>query len=233
MSSTPFQRLRARVTTLWFTKCCGTTLGISGFFVAYFWLLNNPMFPVTVMPLTWLDRVIEFRPEAVFVYVTLWVYVALPAALFPDRKSLVSFGLAALALALVGLTIFLFWPTTLPHFDIDWAQYPNFTKLKTADLAGNACPSLHVAFAVFTAIWLDRQLREMGFGAGMRGINWLWCFGIVYSTVAVRQHVALDALAGAVLGTAVALLHFAVLRRRAPEPGHAVPQGDLSGAEAP
>jgi len=213
MPDTPFQRLRVRIGTLWFTKAAGTTFAISVFFVAYFWLLNHPMFPVTVMPLIWLDRVIEFRPEAVFVYVTLWVYVALPAALFPDRRSLVSFALA--------------------HFDIDWAQYPNFTKLKTADLAGNACPSLHVAFAVFAGIWLDRQLREIGFGAGLRGINWLWCFGIVYSTIAVRQHVALDALAGALLGTAVALLHFALLRRQSPGSTHTAPEGGLSGAEAP
>ena len=31
----------ARLSTLWFAKMSGTTLGMSGFFVAYFWLLQT------------------------------------------------------------------------------------------------------------------------------------------------------------------------------------------------
>jgi membrane-associated phospholipid phosphatase len=42
--------------------------------------------------------------------------------------------------------------------------------------------------------------------------NWLWCLGILYSTVAIRQHVALDVLAGAGLGAAVAVVHLRWLR---------------------
>lgn len=219
----PAAVLAARLRTLWFAKATGTTLGMSGFFVLYFWLLNHPQFPVTVMPLTWVDRLIDFHPETLLLYVTLWVYVALPPAILPDRRELVSYGLAALALAGTGLLIFLFWPTTLPHFEIDWARHATFSTLKAADLSGNACPSLHVAFAVFTAIWLDRLLREIGFGVVLRTLNWLWCLGIVYSTIAVRQHVALDVLAGAALGATVAVLHFAALRRRDLAPARAAP----------
>jgi len=208
----------ARLSTLWFAKMSGTTLGMTGFFAAYFWLLNHPLFPVTVMPLVWADRVIEFHPAALLMYVTLWVYVALAPALLADRRELMSYGLASLALALSGLAIFLLWPTAVPRFEIDWARYDTFTVLKSADLAGNACPSLHVAFAVFTAIWLDRLLRQMGFGAIARALNWLWCLGIVWSTIAVRQHVALDALAGAALGAAAAALHLAALRHGAVRP---------------
>ncbi len=72
------------------------------------------------------------------------------------------------------------------------------------DASGNACPSLHVAFAVFTAVWFGHLLRQMKAGGLARSLNWLWCAGILYSTIATRQHVALDVLAGAVLGAVIA-----------------------------
>jgi membrane-associated phospholipid phosphatase len=72
-----------------------------------------------------------------------------------------------------------------------------------------------VAFAVFTALWFGRLLRGLGAGRAARELNWAWCAGIVYSTVAIRQHVALDALAGAVLGAGVAWAH---MRAMGPRP---------------
>jgi membrane-associated phospholipid phosphatase len=79
------------------------------------------------------------------------------------------------------------------------------------DAAGNACPSLHVATAVFAAIWLDALLSEMRTGGVVRGANWAWCLGILYSAMATKQHVAIDVFAGAALGMVVAVL---AVRRR-------------------
>jgi membrane-associated phospholipid phosphatase len=73
---------------------------------------------------------------------------------------------------------------------------------------------MHAAFAVFTAIGFERILRQMGAGRLVRALNWLWCLGILYSTIAVRQHVSLDILAGAVLGAAVAVAHQRLNRTR-------------------
>jgi membrane-associated phospholipid phosphatase len=78
--------------------------------------------------------------------------------------------------------------------------------LKTVDASGNACPSLHVAFALLAAVWIGRVLRQTGAGPLPRIVNWLWCAGIFYSTVATGQHVALDVLAGIALGGVVALV---------------------------
>ncbi|MEY4489792.1 MAG: hypothetical protein RIQ79_2300, partial [Verrucomicrobiota bacterium] len=101
-------------------------------------------------------------------------------------------------------------PTTLPAPDIDWARYPSFQFLKHADLAGNACPSLHAAFAVFTALWFERVLPSLGGGRAARALNLLWGALIVFSTLATRQHVALDTLFGCVLGAWIASLNFIV-----------------------
>lgn len=202
----------SRVRCAWFAKMTATTLGISGFFVAYFWVLHHPRFPLTVMPLTALDRWVEFRPEALPVYLSLWLYVSLAPALLKSLRELASFGLAALALSAIGLGIFMLWPTATPSFDIDWSRHPSIQFLKTVDVASNACPSLHVAFAVFTALWLERLLLEMHSGMALRVLNALWCLGILYSTLATRQHVVIDVVAGAALGGIVAAVHLRALR---------------------
>jgi membrane-associated phospholipid phosphatase len=196
----------------WPAKLIGATVGMTSFFVAYFWVLHHPLFPVTTMPLTALDRRISFRPEAVALYLSLWFYVTLAPALLIDRRELLSYVLAAAGISVIGLGIFLLWPTTVFWPDADRSQHPAFAFLQSVDASGNACPSLHVAFAVFTAVWLHRLLPQLGAGRGASVFNWLWCLGILYSTVAIRQHVALDVLAGAVLGAAVAVMNLCWLR---------------------
>lgn len=190
----------------------GTLVGMGAFFFAYFWVLRHPLFPVTVMPLIGIDRLVTFRPEAIVLYVSLWIYVPLAPALLRNGRELASYGVAWVVLSVVGLGIFFLWPTAVPSHSIDWMPQPGFTFLKELDASGNACPSLHVAFAVLTAIWFEHLLRKMGAGRGVRAGNWLWCTAIVYSTLATRQHVALDVVAGAALGAIVAGLHLRSLR---------------------
>jgi membrane-associated phospholipid phosphatase len=209
----------ARILFMWPTKIIGTTIIMTAFFVAYFWLLNHERHPVTIVPPIFIDRMIAFRPGALPLYVSLWFYVTLAPALINNRRELLSYGAATVALSAVGFAIFILWPTAVPKPDINWSHHPSVAYLKDVDASGNAFPSLHVAFAVFTAVWLGRILRAMGLGRAVRALNWLWCLGIVYSTVAIRQHVALDAIAGAALGAAFAVLHLRILgalRTRAP-----------------
>ena len=201
---TPLREFGLRLRTLWLAKMIGVTAGMTAFFAIYFRLLKHPLFPVTVMPVIALDRLVGFRPEALPVYLSLWLYIPLAPALLKTRRELGAYGAAAFALSAIGFAVFLVWPTAVPRPAIDWSRHPSFAFLKTVDASGNACPSLHAAFAVFTAIWLDRLLRAMGAGGPARALSGLWCLGIVASTVATRQHVALDALAGVALGAAVA-----------------------------
>ena len=205
-------QLGPRMRTMWLAKVIGTTAGMTAFFIAYFWVLNHPVFPVTIMPLVAVDRWIAFRPEALVLYVSLWVYVSLAPGLLIDRRELFSYGLAAVVLSVIGLGFFFLWPTAVPKVELDWARYPSFLTLRDVDASGNACPSLHVAFAVFTAFWFARLLRQMQAGRLPQALNWLWCLGILYSTLATRQHVALDVLAGAILGAVVAVCHLRLVR---------------------
>ena len=187
-------------------KGIGTTLFMSLFFVAYFYLLKQPAYPATVMPITFVDRLIGFQPLAFPLYISLWVYVCLPLALMMTRREVVGYALAMAATCLAGLFVFYFWPTVVPSPNINWAQYPNMDFLKKIDAAGNACPSLHVATAIFSGIWLHHLLRRFGAPQWILLFNWIWCIGIVYSTMATLQHVAVDVLAGLALGVVAAYL---------------------------
>ena len=200
-----------------YLKGIGITVFISLFFAAYFHLLNHPAYPTTVMPIIWLDRLIGFQPLALPFYLSIWLYVSLPPALLATRRDLYFYAIAITGTCLSGLIIFYFWPTVVPAANIDWTQSPDMAFLKSIDASGNACPSLHVAFAVFAAAGLARELRAIGAPGWLRALNASWCIGIVYSTIATRQHVALDVLAGSALGALVAALHLRWLEKSAPQ----------------
>jgi membrane-associated phospholipid phosphatase len=178
------------------------------FFAGYFLLLKFPVFPVTEMPLTALDRLVPLQPGALLAYVSLWIYVPLVPGLMVETREISGFFRTAALLCLVGFGIFFFWPTAVPALNLDWSGHPAFAHLKEADDTGNACPSLHVAFAVFCAGLLQRQLRNLPGDSFLRCLSWLWCAGIAYSTLATRQHVAIDVFAGSILGAIGAAFHY-------------------------
>lgn len=202
------RRIRDRIIAHWLLKMLGTTAGITAFMWLYFLLLLNPQFPVTIMPLTPLDRWIGFEPWTLIPYASLWLYISLVPALLL-RAEFAPYLRAVALLSVAGLGIFLLFPTAVPAPAIDWTRYPTVQFLKSVDASGNACPSLHVAFSVLTAIWLNRLLRHVGAPRALPLANAGWCLLIVYSTLATKQHVAVDAATGALLGATVA---FACLR---------------------
>ncbi len=181
--------------------------GVPGFMMLFFWgyfqLLNSPCYAVTVMPLTAVDRIISYQPSVWLLYISLWLYVQFPLALIDTRRALFLYGWLAMGISLIGFAFFHFWPTAVPAVTaVDDGSV--WARLRTLDTTGNSCPSLHVAFAVFTAAWLERVLCRVGGYGWLRLINGVWCVGIIYSTLATKQHVLLDAVAGALLGLAAA-----------------------------
>lgn len=175
------------------------------FFIGYFHLLRHPAYPVIEMPLTALDHMIPFQPQALLVYVSLWLYVGIAPGLLLRVRELIVYGLWAAALCLAGLSCFYFWPTAVPPLRVDVSQLAGFGLLQGVDAAGNACPSLHVATATFSAIWIEHLLRHAHAPMYLRLGNAGWFIAIAYSTLAIKQHVALDALAGVLLGIPFAL----------------------------
>jgi membrane-associated phospholipid phosphatase len=73
------------------------------------------------------------------------------------------------------------------------------------DTPGNAFPSIHVAIAVLTALITWSNNRWLGV------VFILTALGIAVATLYVKQHWALDVVAGALLGAGT---HWIVYRRR-------------------
>lgn len=197
--------LGRRMGTLWLVKMLGTTLGIAGFFPAYFWVMHSGGAQALVMPLTPADRWFAMHEAALPVYASLWLFISLPCAFAVDKAALARYAAGAAVLTAVSLAFFWLVPTAVPALPVNWADYPSLQFLKSADAAGNAFPSLHVAFAVFACGVLAAQLRAVRAPVWVHAVNVLWGIGIVYSTLATGQHVIWDVVGGLVLGAAVCL----------------------------
>jgi membrane-associated phospholipid phosphatase len=209
-----YTELLSRFIKLWFFKAAGTTLFMALFFYIYFELLHYPRAVVTKMPATWVDDWVVFWPPAFYVYVSLWLYTALAPALQPNFARLVVYGFGIGAVCAAGLLIFWIFPTAVP-FDASapWLQDSTTSILRKIDLSGNAFPSLHVATAMFTGMSLHAIIREARCPRALLVLNWVWCALIVYSTLAIKQHVMCDVLAGVLLGAIFGIAYLSIEKR--------------------
>jgi membrane-associated phospholipid phosphatase len=189
-----------RIWTMLLLKTLGICAFMWLFFLGYFELLRNPAHPVVTMPLTPVDIWLPFQPGWLPVYLSLWFYVGIAPGIMLGLRELLIYGAWAAAMCLVGLGLFYLWPTAVPPLAVDVSGLAGFAMLQGVDAPGNACPSMHVAASMFSALWIDRLLRVVGAPPVLRGANWAWLVAISYSTMAVRQHVFLDVVAGAALG---------------------------------
>jgi membrane-associated phospholipid phosphatase len=180
----------------------GTTVFNGFFFVGYFYVQRHLAYAPIIMPVTSLDLIIPFQPYALLAYVSLWIYVGFGPGLQSTFSEFTAYGLWMTALCSTGLAIFYFWPTQTPPLMLAPSTLSAFAVLHQADKTGNACPSMHVAIAIFTVGRVDEVLRATRSPLWLRLVNAAWFVVITYSTLAVKQHVALDDAAGALLGVA-------------------------------
>jgi hypothetical protein len=185
-------------------KTVGITAFMWLFFVGYFHLLREPVRPPIEMPLTPVDRWIGIHDWALWPYLSLWAYVVMPPALMPTARKLIRYGWWVGALCVAGLACFYWWPTAVPP-QLMAEGHAGFDLLRGVDAAGNACPSMHVATACFSALWIDRLLRDLAMPRPLRTANLCWFLLIVWSTLAIKQHVWWDVVAGLMLALAIGL----------------------------
>lgn len=191
-----------RLAAYWsFKLFVGGAISIA-FFTGYFLLQRFPAFPVTQMPVTALDRLIGFHPYATLLYLSLWLYIPISPWLADNKRELRAYSGALGAMCLVGLAIFCLWPTAISRPVADDSQSVIFRAMVAVDGLNNACPSLHAAFAIFCGFCNHRTLEALGAPRWMRTGNWCWCAGILYATLATKQHVAVDLVGGVLFGIA-------------------------------
>ena len=189
----------ARVVALPWAKVrvlLGLTVGIC---VPYFGLQRIGVFPERAIPDTWLDRVVAFDPTWTPLYLSLCGLVPLSVVLANRPLQLGSFARGLAALCGVSFAGFVLLPALGPRPSVEViagleGAYP---WLVSVDGARNAFPSLHAALTVFC---MSFALRVVGAPTGLRALGWCWAALIMFSTLATKQHFALDVGVGGAVG---------------------------------
>ena len=171
--------------------------------------------PAVTVPATKIDHAVPFRPGWALVYVLFYPLVVLGGVFQTRAAALMRFAIALLLAASVAYVIFLAFPTTVPRpARAAGEEYAIYNLLVRIDRPRNALPSLHAALALITGLGLEQSLRSppvphVLIRMLMRVWMWSAIVLILYSTIATRQHVLLDLIAGLGLGA----LSFAVAGR--------------------
>src|SRR4030067_2561708 len=106
-----------RLTAHWRFKLMAGAIIFITFFISYFLLLDFHVFRVRETPVTALDRRIAFQPGALGLFLSLYLYIPIAPWLLDNKPDANACCLALSGLGLVGLVIFLFWPTAIPRPD--------------------------------------------------------------------------------------------------------------------
>ena len=181
-------------------------------YAPYQLLQRHQFFPATEMPLSQWDRAIPFWPQSVWVYLSIYLFMPLAPFVMRERRQLLRYARGLVAISLVADAVFIFWPTTCPRPAA--ADVTGLYRVLTAiDNPFHACPSLHAAFAVFSALVADLVTRELKLPSRWRIAAWTWTALILLATLTTKQHTLADLAAGG----ALAFVAFAcVLRKPVP-----------------
>ena len=145
---------------------------------------------------TALDHAIPFVPEAMVVYLSVYLFLVMPVLQIRSLVLLTRAVWAFAALNLFGILVFTYFPVRVArpevvvHSLFTWGVAFNYAY----DPPYNSFPSLHVANAFFAA-WLSRRVdRPVG------NVALAVASAIALSTLLVKQHWIADVLTGIPLG---------------------------------
>ena len=168
-------------------------------YVPYLFLQRHHFFPATNMTSSFFDRRISFSDKAVWLYLSIYLLMPVGPFLMNSRKQIFRYAIGIVLISLFANIIFLFWPTSFPRPNFGGTNIA-YQTLTAIDNSFHAFPSLHAAFAVYSALCGGLILREIGSRSFWRISLWFWAFLILYATLATKQHVVADIIAGGALG---------------------------------
>jgi len=190
-----------------------------GVYASYFFLQRHPLFPVITLGPGPLDDFIPFHDQWTWFYQSIYLFIPIAPLLMVHEGELRRYTIAVAAITLLASAIFLLCPTAVVRPDASTVGAA-YRWLITVDTPLNAFPSLHAAFTVFSALAARRVLHDLQGPGFWQVAIWLWASAIVYSTLATKQHVMIDVVAGAAMGWSIHSLtfHSAGITRRLSRP---------------
>jgi membrane-associated phospholipid phosphatase len=160
------------------------------------------VFPDGRVPVTWFDHVIPFQPRWVWVYLSMYLLNPIGPLFTRSREDLLRYTRGVVCLFVCGFLCFVFFPVPGPRppaADDFWL----YQRLILVDRPYNSFPSLHAACAVYAvlfAAYASCDTSRPHLRMSLVSLAWLWVGLILYSTIAIRQHFAIDLPAGMFLG---------------------------------
>lgn len=184
----------ARLTACWRQKIA-VWLGLAvGICVPYFSLQQARVFPLLQVPETGLDRAIAFQPDWIWLYSSLALLVPLAPALAPDTDALRRYAIGLTLLCVPCFVLFFVFPVEGPR-PASAPDHALYAWMVSVDRSTNSLPSLHAGLAVYSLLFIARVLwheRPLRTRIVWDVLGWMWGAAILYSTLATKQHWAVD-----------------------------------------
>jgi membrane-associated phospholipid phosphatase len=189
-----------RVKSQWVLKIVLGLGLIMMFAVLYLLPQRYPQFPAAVMQPMWIDRIIPFMPNSVYLYESLLFLIPIAPWLMKSRDELNCYSMGLVIMNCVGFCFFFFYPTLIARpMDIHDSN-SLYRTLIQIDKELNAFPSLHTAYALFHSACCHAVFCNASRSKLLPWFFWIWALGITVSTLLTKQHVFADAVAGSILG---------------------------------
>jgi membrane-associated phospholipid phosphatase len=168
----------------------------------YYLLQRHHLSVPTEMRASFLDDLIPFQDKAVWIYLSVYLLMPIGPFLMNQRQQIVQYAKGIILIGLIADLVFIVRPTVCPRPEA-LNTVAAYRMLTTVDNSFHAFPSLHAAFAVYSALCAGLVLREMAASAVVRRGIWFWAILILLAALTTKQHVLLDIVAGSALGFGV------------------------------
>jgi membrane-associated phospholipid phosphatase len=201
-SSTEAGILR-RLASQWRMKLLLSAVLFSAFGAPYYLLQRFPLLTPGRFRLTAIDRRVGFHPWWIWVYESAYLLIPIAPLLSRGRRELRMYARGFLLMTGVAVAFYVLLPIEAPR-PADVPRNGLWGFLLSYDKTINTFPSLHVALVVHSLMfgaWLIgrswTRANTLAMGAGV-----VWAALICYSTLATKQHYAVDVPGGILLGWA-------------------------------
>ncbi len=191
-----------RFVALWRLKLGVTAVVSVLFWSFYLFLSRHPLFPVHMLPLSWLDIWAGYRPNPWgWIYESIFLLTGISPWLIISREQLRRYIVGFALLSTASFVVFALFPVASPR--------PKDSQLSTFLIfitqvdgpTDTAFPSLHAGCLVY-ALALIRHLFGPRLNPIVAILLLVWAGLILFGTLATKQHYAVDLLAGGLLGWA-------------------------------
>ena len=169
------------------------------FAVGYGYTNHFPVSTPRILPWTKVDDFFGFHPWTIWIYLSDYILIFLPAILVTNSRVMKRLLKGYLVNFVIHFPIFFFFPTTLvrPPLVEDSFLTQVFHLLWSIDAAVNCFPSQHVSLCFVVAMGFWNYRRRWAWGMIV------WSLLISLSTLTTKQHYVWDVLGGLLVACVV------------------------------